>query len=280
MLSSDVKIQSGLTHEEVVSLDDCLYRYNVLLIGRDDLKDLSIGKYDAFTEGFLGGAKGTTYWDWLKVTELWCDHRTYGEREGELLDQLEIQAAERGCHSSWICLMDWDLVDLFRTSGYEEFARLPDYAPGHDHLFLKKTIKGKQLGHEPVFSMEINDTDLWRIHHTKKAHESSIASEYSPRLIAVSARDNGRLVGGAQGYVNRQWFYVDLMFVDESYRRKGVATAFLKSLEDEARIAGCKNINVETFFAREFYMANGFEVFGSLDGFAGKHPNYFLKKTL
>jgi GNAT superfamily N-acetyltransferase len=58
--------------------------------------------------------------------------------------------------------------------------------------------------------------------------------------LALAARDEtGRLVGGVYGSTAWQWLFVDLLWVDEPWRRQGIGRRLLGAAEAVARERGC-----------------------------------------
>ncbi len=76
--------------------------------------------------------------------------------------------------------------------------------------------------------------------------------------------------------------WVDVLWVDEPYRKQGLGSQLLKAVEDEARQAGCELIHLDTFDfqAKDFYLRHGYEVFGILEDCPKGHRRYNLKKKL
>ena len=76
--------------------------------------------------------------------------------------------------------------------------------------------------------------------------------------------------------------YVELLWVDEAYRKCGLGTTLLNELEKAALEADCSLIHLDTFDfqAKDFYLKHGFEVFGVLEDCPENHSRYYLKKKL
>ena len=76
--------------------------------------------------------------------------------------------------------------------------------------------------------------------------------------------------------------YVDILWVDERYRRGGIGTQLLQSVEAAAREKGCNLIHLDTFDfqAKDFYEKQGYEIFGVLEDCPPGHCRYYLKKNL
>lgn len=76
--------------------------------------------------------------------------------------------------------------------------------------------------------------------------------------------------------------YIDILWVDEPYRKHGFGTTLLKEIEKVALEEKCSLIHLDTFDfqAKDFYIKQGYEVFGVLEDCPENHCRYYLKKTL
>lgn len=96
-------------------------------------------------------------------------------------------------------------------------------------------------------------------------------------------KDEGKIIAGINALIF-PWgiMYVDVLFVDESYRYKGLGNTLLKHVEDEAKIMGTalSNLTSFDFQARDFYIKQSYEVFSVLEDSPKGHTLYFLKKRL
>ncbi len=46
------------------------------------------------------------------------------------------------------------------------------------------------------------------------------------------AFEGNKLIGGAVGYVEYNWYYLYILFVEEKYRKQGVGSQILRLIED------------------------------------------------
>lgn len=96
------------------------------------------------------------------------------------------------------------------------------------------------------------------------------------------AFNEGKLIGGAVGFVQYNWYYLDLLYVDEAYRKQKIGSQLLREIEDYAKKENLTGVRMETwdFQALGFYKANGYEVFGELKDCPPDSIEYHLKKVL
>ena len=76
--------------------------------------------------------------------------------------------------------------------------------------------------------------------------------------------------------------YIDILWVKEGYRDLGYGSILLKEVERIAKEKGCKLIHLDTFDfqAKDFYIKQGYDVFGILEDCPIEHKRYYLKKKL
>lgn len=87
-------------------------------------------------------------------------------------------------------------------------------------------------------------------------------------FIQIGAFDNGKLIGGLDACMTSfSILYVSTVFVDEDYRRKGVAKSLMEQLEQRAKELGSDMIRLDTFDwqGRDFYKSIGYKEVGSYE---------------
>jgi ribosomal protein S18 acetylase RimI-like enzyme len=101
--------------------------------------------------------------------------------------------------------------------------------------------------------------------------------------LTVSARDDdGTVVGGLVGETGWQWLHVDLLWVADDFRGRGVGRALLRAAEDAARERKCQFVYLDTleFQALGFYEREGYSTFGVQEDYPPGSRRYYLRKTL
>jgi GNAT superfamily N-acetyltransferase len=109
------------------------------------------------------------------------------------------------------------------------------------------------------------------------------AGEGNYKHLAIFLRDSDEhIVGGLVGETYWQWLYVDVLWVQESFRGEGYGDALLAIAEQEAVKRGCKYAYLDTFSfqAPDFYQERGYVIFGELPDFPQGCSRFFLKKEL
>jgi len=104
--------------------------------------------------------------------------------------------------------------------------------------------------------------------------------DYKPLTITV--REGKDIVGGLTGHTARGWLYVDLLWLSDERRRKGLGTALMEKAEAEARKRGAHGawLNTFSFQAPAFYRKLGYKEFARLKDFAKGHSLHWMMKAL
>ena len=101
-------------------------------------------------------------------------------------------------------------------------------------------------------------------------------------LNIIEYDENGNTIGGILGGTYWGWMYVDILWVHESYRHKGIGSKLLFEAEKEAISRGCHHVHLDTMSwqAPEFYKKHGYEVIGTLPDIPSGNQKYLLMKAL
>ena len=94
------------------------------------------------------------------------------------------------------------------------------------------------------------------------------------------AFDNDKLIGGAIGFVEFNWYFLDLLYIDEEYRNRNIGTNLIKEIEKFVLEEHLTGVRMETwnFQAKGFYEKNGYSVFGEIKDCPPGTIDYHLKK--
>lgn len=140
-IAPQIAIADRLADDDAKLIFDGLKRYNRQQTERPyDRRDLIVTAKDE-SGTLLGGLVGYTNWDWLYVDLLWADdgqrHAGLGSR---LMRAAEEEAVRRGCRWSRLYTYDFQAPGFYRKLGYEVWAELEGYPPGHTQIWLRKAL--------------------------------------------------------------------------------------------------------------------------------------------
>jgi GNAT superfamily N-acetyltransferase len=89
----------------------------------------------------VGGVWGYVNWNWLFIGLVWLSGSFRGGEYGrQLMEMLEEAARERGCRYAHLDTFSFQARPFYEGLGYEVFATLDDYPPGHQRFFMKKAL--------------------------------------------------------------------------------------------------------------------------------------------
>jgi GNAT superfamily N-acetyltransferase len=110
---------------------------------------------------------------------------------------------------------------------------------------------------------------------------ASQPEDYRSLVIVLSDADTGGILGGLWGETNFAYLHVDLLFVPETLRGKGLGRQMMLEAEEVAKARRCGGAWLDTcsFQARGFYERLGFSVFGTIDDFPPGQKRFFMKKS-
>lgn len=105
-------------------------------------------------------------------------------------------------------------------------------------------------------------------------------------LTLAAFEPNGALVGGVTGGTSYGWLLVKVLWVAQTWRRQGLATALLTRIEQRAMALGCHGtwLDSSNLDAALWYARCGYEIFGALDNGPDRQPaghrRVFMRKSL
>lgn len=116
---------------------------------------------------------------------------------------------------------------------------------------------------------------------TRFNRENVCDDEHTPINI-VEYDDDGTIIGGIIGGSYWGWMYIDILWVDEEHRGKGIGSKLLREAERKGLTRGCHHVHLDTMSwqAPEFYRKQGYEVIGTLPNIPSGNQKYLLIKAL
>jgi GNAT superfamily N-acetyltransferase len=89
----------------------------------------------------VGGVIANCFGGWMYISLLWVEKSLRNLGYGTRLMQLaEAEAIQMGCNHAHLDTYSFEARPFYEKHGYELFATLEDYPPGHSKYFLKKRM--------------------------------------------------------------------------------------------------------------------------------------------
>jgi GNAT superfamily N-acetyltransferase len=106
-------------------------------------------------------------------------------------------------------------------------------------------------------------------------------NDYRPLVLTVHD-ESGAVIGGLWGRTAFGWLFVELLFVPEGLRGRGIGAELMSRAESEAILRACHSAWLDTFEfqARGFYERLGYTCFGEINDYPQGFARYFMKKQL
>ena len=113
-------------------------------------------------------------------------------------------------------------------------------------------------------------------------NDNCVGNDNHTPLNLIEYNNDGNIIAGIIGGTYWGWMYVDILWVQESYRKKGIGTKLLLEAEKEAARRGCHHVHLDTMSwqAPDFYKKHGYEVIGILPDIPSGNKKYLLMKPL
>jgi len=101
-------------------------------------------------------------------------------------------------------------------------------------------------------------------------------------LNIVEYDSDGNVVAGILGGTYWGWMHIDILWVAENFRKKGLGSKLLEAAENEAQARGCHSVHVDTMSwqAPAFYKKHGYEIVSVLNDIPKGNKKFHLIKHL
>ena len=115
-----------------------------------------------------------------------------------------------------------------------------------------------------------------------RLNEEIVGADGHKPINIVEYDGDGNVIGGIIGGTYWGWMYIDILWVQENHRRKGIGSKLLREAEGEALHRGCHHVHLDTMSwqAPDFYKKHGYELIGILPDIPSGNQKYLLMKAL
>lgn len=245
-------------------------------------------------EGTVVGGITTSTLYWTQYLEvLWVDdkYRRLGYGRDLVLEAHRL-AKEDGCTSSHVYTFSWQGPEFYQAVGYELIATYVGYHGGITEHILRKRFDSvnDSVKYNPdptrfIVTEEASEEDLNIVRRglgrNFNENITRLMEEYPHRNYAlITKTDDGKVIGGINGYTTFGTLFIESIWVDESYRGQGYGKELLREAESLAREKGCiaGQSTCFTFQNLKFMKRQGYEPYGFTDAYPNDVKEYFLIK--
>ena len=289
------------TEEEVGFLHNSLEQYSRTQTGGEfDEPGIEIGLVLRNPLGsVVGGITAISQFRVLHLDALWVskEYRTQGHG-GRLVLQAEQLGFEKGCIASQTQTFSFQAPGFYQKIGYQVLGIYDGYPDGITEYTLMKRLPSDRLapsgwmgvpGDESPGSLFITEPaaagDLKAVHEglywSVNEHVGTERDNPGITIRLVARDDTGQVLGGLLAWTTLRNMILDGVWVDESYRGRGLGARLMMEAEQIARNAGCIACQTYSFSfqAPGFFQKLGYVTYGVSDGYPPPTTeSYFIKR--
>ena len=175
--------------------------------------------------------------------------------------------------------------NVLKKLGFKYVKDIPSECNGGTVMREGKLYELKLIGNLTMVPCTLEDGSFIteRIKEFNKSFVKPLRGDDKLYINRKIINEQGIMIAGILGSVYL-WdcMYIDLFWVEETYRKQGIGTKLLLEVEAEAKSKHIRMIHLDTFDcqAKGFYERNGYIVYGILDDYPEGHSLYHMKKRI
>jgi predicted house-cleaning noncanonical NTP pyrophosphatase (MazG superfamily)/GNAT superfamily N-acetyltransferase len=232
----------------------------------------------------MGAVSGKISWDYFEINGFYVEPEYRGDGIGEILiNAAAYEARERfGAPKMEFVTNFPELQAYLLHTGWAKQGQLAEMPKGFKNGFFYRGTDASKLTRERILIQESleGETGDWlqeKNEEMYKQHGIDRTREEKTVLILDASQE---VLGGVYGYIEREWLYVSLLWVNDSARGLGVGSQLMDGIERWAEEKAIRNFYVGTaeFQARPFYEKRGYRVITTCVDQPKGYECYTLKK--
>lgn len=239
-----------------------------------------------------GGVIASTVCRVMHLEVLWVaeQHRRMGYG-AELVLTAERIGLVHGCNTSQTWTFSFQGPQFYPSIGYQLLGVYDGYPDGiTEHVFMKKLsepssiIRNIGTPDSRGFYLDKNiiEKETKILHEGLRQHVQLYVGERhrGPKVRLVVKDENGELIGGLSAWTTLQNLIFEYIWVEESFRGKGIGKTLMAEMERIARENGCIASQAQcfSFQAIGFFEKTGYKILGISDGYPAPIKEFYLIK--
>ena len=230
-------------------------------------------------------------WKAADLDILWVEEKYRKQGIGSaLIREAERTARNKGCHFMTLGTFDFQARPLYEKNGFEICGTIEDCpTKGHTHYDMIKQLDGPSdespAAASCAFEIQSGDEDDGEYIDDKlvEYNWSQVPAVHDFVWIGRKIQgDNDEPV--AAGFVGVNFWniaFIEMLWVDESYRNQGIGSCLLSDIEREAKKKGAFIMMIDARdWNVDFFKKLGYTVYCTLDDYPKGYSKYKLKKQL
>ncbi len=140
-MTTSIFITDTPSQEDSDTVIDGLVAFNEAAIGRSGRSKHDFAALVREDRRTIGGALGSSYYDWLVIDVLWLPESLRGSGLGsQVMRAAEAEARARGCVGIRLDTFSFQARGFYEKLGFSVFGTLPEHPPGHTRYWLAKRL--------------------------------------------------------------------------------------------------------------------------------------------
>lgn len=135
-----LQVDAEPSMEDIEKLGRGLSEHSLAFTSKPGFQPLAVLARDP-EHRLVAGAAGHVNWNWLQINLVWVSQELRGSGLGRrLMDALEQEGRVRGCTCAHLDTFSYQARPFYEALGYDVFATLENYPPGHQRFYLRKEL--------------------------------------------------------------------------------------------------------------------------------------------
>lgn len=139
MSEYEIEVTDAPAATDVERLGNGLTEHSLAFTVERGFLPVSVSVRDSAGE-LVGGIAAFHNWNWLQINLVWLRDDLRGTGLGSrMLERVLEEGRARGCGAAHLDTFSYQARPFYERHGFEVFAELEDYPPGHRRFYMKKS---------------------------------------------------------------------------------------------------------------------------------------------